>query len=707
MAVSAPDKAQISLKTGSTSRGDQIFKGLTIVFAALLFLLVVAFALVLIINSSQSIASNGFNFFTGTTWNPNPDDPSKGQFGALVYAYDSLFTAVMALIIGGAVSLGVAIFLSEYAPNWLRTPISFVVELLAAIPSVIYGLWGVIVLATILGQSFDQFLYNTFSFVPIFHSSYAVTNAVSGKTSVFPVTPSANGRNLFTASIVLAIMIIPTVASISRDVLRTVPDSQREGMLAMGATKWQTIRRAVLPVAQRGIIGALILGFGRAVGETVAVSYLVGGAQNGIGPTSSIFQRGETIASKIANFYGEVNDPVSFSAIIELGLVLFIVTLITNSLAVFLVKRASKIGGTTNRGVGYWIGRFLFPIIVLILSPYLSLVVSIVIVALWAAFQFLKTSDVRSQETGKPLPHFLRSIAQPNLSFSYRKVMNRIMAGLMILATVLAIVPLVSILALVIVNGIPAILQPDFLVRTQDSRLIWDQYHNISSSGLNGIANAILGTLLIVALSSVIGVPIGLLAGIYLSEYGNNRFGDVVRFTADMLISIPSIIIGVFGFAVLVNNNIFANSYNGWDGMVVLAIMIMPIVARTTEEVLRLVPSSLREAALALGLPQWKVTLTTVLPAATSAVVTGIILAVARIAGETAPLLLTTSVSSNWLNPMGGPTTSLTTYIYTFIKGDQQQVENAWGAAFVLVLIIFLLVFGIRFLTRSRLRTSL
>jgi phosphate transport system permease protein len=697
MAVSAPDKAQTSLKTGSTSRGDQIFKGLTVVFATLLFLLVVAFALVLIINSGQSIGQSGLSFFTGVSWNP-----SGGQFGALVFVYDSLFIAVIALIIGGAVSLGVAIFLSEYAPDWLRTPISFVIELLAAIPSVIYGLWGVIVLATILGQSLDQFLFNTFAFVPLFHSNLTLNG------HSIPVTPLTNGRNLFTASIVLAIMIIPTVASISRDVLRTVPDSQREGMLAMGATKWQTIRRAVLPVAQRGIIGALILGFGRAVGETVAVSYLVGGAQNNIGPTSSIFQRGETIASKIANSYGEVADPISFSAIIELGLVLFVVTLITNALAVFLVKRASKVGGNTNRGVGYWIGRLIFPIVILLLIPYLSWIVSLIIVVLWAAFQFLKVTDVRSQEAGKPLPHFLRSIAQPNISFSYRKIMNRIMAGLMVFATLLAIVPLVSILALIIINGVGAVLQTDFLIRTQDGRLIWDQYKaQASGNTATGIANAVLGTLAITGLSALIGVPIGLLAGIYLSEYGNNRFGDAVRFTADMLISIPSIIIGVFGFAVLVNNNIFANSYNGWDGTVVLAIMIIPIVARTTEEVLRLVPSSLREAALALGLPQWKVTLTTVLPAATSAVVTGIILAVARIAGETAPLILTASTSSNWLNPMSGPTTTLTSYIYNYIKGDQEQVKNAWGAAFVLVFIIFLLVFGIRFLTRSRLRTSM
>lgn len=686
MAVTATNKPQNNLKAKSSNRGDQIFKGLTVIFATLIALLVLAFAVVLVINSTQSIGKSGFSFFSTTYW-----DPANGQFGALVFAYDSLFTAVTALLIGGAVSLGVAIFLAEYAPGWLRTPVSFVVELLAAIPSVIYGLWGVIILATLLGQSVDQVFYKTFTFIPLFH------------TGRFP--PLQNGRNLFTASIVLSIMIIPTVASISRDVLRTVPDSQREGMLAMGATKWQTIRRAVLPVAQRGIIGALILGFGRAVGETVAVSYLVGGAQNGIGPSTSIFSRGETIASKIANFYGEASDPLSFSAIIELGLVLFVVTLITNSLAVVLVKRANRVGGKQG-GVGFWVGRFIFPIIVLLLLPYLSWYISLIIVVLWGAYQLLKAWDVRTQEANKPLPHLLRVLAQPQLSFSYRKTMNAIMGGLMVLATLLAVIPLISILALVIINGVGAVLQPDFLIRTQDGRLIWDQYHNINATN-NGVAHAILGTLVIVALSSVIGIPIGLLAGIYLSEYGNNRFGDIVRFTADMLISVPSIIIGVFGFAVLVNNNIFAQSYNGWDGAVVLSIMIIPIVARTTEEVLRLIPSSLREAALALGLPQWKVTLTTVLPAATSAVVTGIILAVARIAGETAPLLLTTSTSSNWLNPMGSPTTSLTIYIYTFIKGDNQQVENAWGAALVLVVLIFLLVFGIRFLTRSRLRTSL
>jgi phosphate transport system permease protein len=690
MAVSTTQKP-VGLTASRGDRGDKIFKGATVVFAGLIILLVLAFAVILIINSGNSISKSGLSFLTSSDWSTDND-----HYGAWVFIYDTVVTSVIALILGGLVSLGVAIFLSEYAPGWLRTPISFVVELLAAIPSVIFGLWGVAVLGPIMGGT-DKFLFNSLGFVPMFGGGFDGTAP----------EPLANGRNLLTAGIVLSIMIIPTVASISRDVLSTVPANQREGMLALGATKWQTIRRAVLPAGQRGIIGALILGFGRAVGETVAVSYLVGGAQNNIPPSGQILDTGETISTKIANSRSEALG-TAFSAIIELGLVLFVLTLLVNGLALWLVNRGVKTNRSKNtpNPVGKWVARLLFPVVVLILFPYLSLPVSLGIVVLWGLYQALKNWDVRTQEAGRKLPKVLAILAQPQISFGYRKSMNSFMSGLMIFATLLAVVPLASILGLVIIQGISAFVQPDFLTATQDGRNILDQAKQVAS-GKDGIANAILGTLSIVGLASLIGIPIGILSGIYLSEYGDNRFGQIVRFTANALNSIPSIIIGLFGLAVFVNNHIFAENYSGWAGVMVLAIMMIPLITRNTEEVLRLVPVSLREAALGLGLPQWKVTLTMVLPAATSAIVTGILLGVARIAGETAPLLLTASTSSNWRNPMSGPTTALTTYIYANISGDPEQQAKAWGAALTIVIIIFILVFGIRFLTRSRLRTSL
>lgn len=687
----------VTLTGGSGNRGDNIFKGLTVVFAGLIILIVAAFAIILVINSTDSIGKVGLDFLTTYDWSPD-----NGKFGALVFIYDTFVTSIIALLVGGAVSLGVAIFLSEYAPDWLRTPISFVVELLAAIPSVIFGLWGVAVLAPTMG-SLDNSLFKGLNFIPMFGGGF------DGQDP----EPLPNGRNLLTAGIVLSIMIIPTVASISRDVLRTVPDSQREGLLALGATKWQTIRKAVLPAGRRGIIGALILGFGRAVGETVAVSYLVGGAQNALPPSGQIFNTGETISTKIANSRSEALG-AAFSAIIELGLVLFIITLIVNGLALRLVNRgvksvkplAEKSGTNAATNIGTWFGRLLFPIFVLLLTPYLSIWVSLAIVIVWGAYQLLRVWDVRSKEAGRTIPRPLEVLAQPQVSFSYRKVMDRIMSGIMVFATVLAIVPLISILVLVVFNGLGAVFQPDFLTSTQDGRNIFDQ-SKVVASGNDGIANAILGTLAIVGLASLIGIPIGILAGIYLSEYGNNRFGGAVRFTANVLNSIPSIIVGLFGLSVFVNNHIFAANYSGWAGCIVLAVMMVPIISRNTEEVLRLVPVSLREAALSLGLPQWKVTMTMVIPAATGAIVTGILLGVARIAGETAPLLLTASTSSNWRSPMGGPTTALTTYIYANISGNPTQQAHAWGAALAIVVIIFILVFGIRFLTRSRLRTSL
>ena len=687
----------------TTNRGDAVFRGLTFAFAAIVVLIVIGFAGVLLVNSIPSIQKNGASFLTTYDWSVN-EETGAASFGALNFIYATIVTSVIALIIGGLISLGSAIFLSEYAPAWLRTPLSFTIELLAAIPSIIYGFWGVQVLATTMGGSVDPFLNGVLGFLPAFGGNKSTGVQDFGAY----VGPTPTGRDILTASLVLAIMIIPTITSISRDVLRTVPNDQREGLMALGATRWQTISRVVLPAARRGIVGAIILGFGRAVGETVAVAYLIGGALAGVGPKASVFARSETIASKIANSYAEISGKDSYSALIQLGLVLFILTFFINIAAQALVNRQQKTRGRdtkTGAQVPIWqryIGWVIFPAIMLLFSPYLSLTVSLIIIAIWLILRVAARYAAASEAKGRPIPGAI--IFNPSGSYSFRKAVNSIMTVVLTSAVVIAIIPLASILILVIVNGLQAVFTAGFLTNDLLGRPVFGD----GTPGASGIGHAIIGTLLMVAIGSVIGIPLGLLAGIYLSEFGNGRFGTVVRFTADILQGIPSIIVGLVAYTLIVAPRFFADPsvtspYNAIAGGIALAVMMVPIISRTTEEILRLVPGSLREAGLALGVPQWRVTLTVILPAAISGVTTGVILGVARIAGETAPLLLTARGNNRFPGSVNQETPSLTLYMFTQSKGLPDQVRGSWGAAFVLVLLILVLIFTARYFTRSKL----
>jgi phosphate transport system permease protein len=392
-----------------------------------------------------------------------------------------------------------------------------------------------------------------------------------------------------------------------------------------------------------------------------------------------------------------------------LGLVLFVITLFINMLAQWLVNRSGKYARqkqtTLFDNLLKWVQTLIFPIVVLAFSPFISVWVALVIITIWGLWRGLKTYQVRSEEQGQPLPRALQLLADPEKSYFYRKFQNSFMQILFVIALAVAIVPLAAIFILVTTKGLPVLFQPDFLVNDTSGRPLFGG----TPTNNTGIAQAILGTGILVGLGSLIGIPLGLLAGIYLSEYGDNRFGRLVRFMADVLQGIPSIIMGLFVLTVVINTSLFVpgQKYNGWAGALALAIMMVPIITRTTEEILRLVPGSLREAALALGVPKWKSTLTVVLPAALSGVVTGVILGVARIAGETAPILLTARGNDSF-NGLNDQTPALTLIMYTYgRRPDALAVDRSWGAAFTLMVIVLLLAVGVRFLTRSRVRASL
>src|SRR3989454_7164264 len=293
--------------------GDTLFRGLTILVAIGVVALLGVIAGVLLIAASASIRTFGPGFLTGVTW-----DSVADVYGAAPFVSGTLVTSALALLLGVPISLGIAIFLSELAPAKVRVPLTYVVELLAAVPSVVYGLWGIFVLAPAMASVVEPSLQGALGFLPFFQGA-------------------PRGADKFSAGVILAIMIIPTISAVSREALRAVPQSQREAALSLGATRWESTRIAVLRDAPAGIFGAIVLGLGRAVGETMAVTMMIG---NWNGISLSLLDPGQTIASLIANNFGE-GGPVSLqkSALIELGLVLMLMSLVINVLARLMLWR--------------------------------------------------------------------------------------------------------------------------------------------------------------------------------------------------------------------------------------------------------------------------------------------------------------------------------------------------------------------------------
>jgi phosphate transport system permease protein len=308
------------LKVGGGERGDSIFKFLMLLcgLAVLATLALIVYELVL--RSGASWHAFGFKFFVGHDW-----DPVNEQFGALPFIFGTLVSSLVALIIAVPLSIGVAVFTTEMCPRSLRGPLSFFVELLAAIPSVVYGLWAIFVLVPILSNYVEPFLGRTL-----------------GWTGLFSGAPY--GIGMLAAGIILAIMIIPIISSITREVLSVVPQHQREAALALGATRWEMIRIAVLRNARAGIMGGIILGLGRALGETMAVTMVIGNRPE---IAKSLFAPGYTMASVLANEFSEATGDVYLSSLIEIGLALFLVTIVVNALARLLVWTVT--GGQPSR----------------------------------------------------------------------------------------------------------------------------------------------------------------------------------------------------------------------------------------------------------------------------------------------------------------------------------------------------------------------
>jgi phosphate transport system permease protein len=299
--------------------GDRVFAGILRVVAASFVALVLALVVTLVLASMPAIRTFGWRFIVGTNW-----DPVAESFGALPFIYGTVLSSLLAMALAVPLGIGAAIYLAELAPLSIRPPVGFLIELLAAVPSVVYGLWGIFVLAPLMRVWVQPALGASLGFLPLFQGA-------------------PYGVGMLTAGIILAIMTVPFITTVGREVLLAVPNHQREAALALGATGWETTRMAVLNYARSGLIGAVLLGLGRALGETMAVTMVIGNRPE---ISASLFAPGYTMASVLANEFTEATSDLYLAALVEIGLLLLIVTVVVNALARLLVW---SVGGTVAK----------------------------------------------------------------------------------------------------------------------------------------------------------------------------------------------------------------------------------------------------------------------------------------------------------------------------------------------------------------------
>lgn len=585
-------------------------------------------------------------FLSGTRWNPTGEPPT---YGALSLIVGTLLVTIGAMVIAIPLSLGGAIFISEIASPRMKAIIKPAIELLAGIPSVVYGFFGLIVLTTWLRISFNQ--------------------------------PS--GESWLAGSILLGIMAIPTITSVAEDALSSVPREYKEGSLALGATRWQTIRSVVVPSALSGITAAVILGIGRAIGETMAVMMVCGNPTYGLIPTpiTNVFAPLKTLTATLGIETGEVaTGSIHYHALFGLAIILLVITLIVNIIATLILGRLKEKHQSSskkpfrlsheirnNLKISFYL--FMGIIIVWILMISTGVIPTICILTLAAAVYYL-TKKISA------------------------KTMQHIAFITITLAILLIIIILCIILSYIIVNGAGAI----------NWRFLSEGTSDLGRSG--GIFPAIIGTLYLVAGAIALALPLGVGAALYLNEYTREgRVTKIIRAGADLLNGTPSIVFGLFGFAFFVLY--LKIGFSLLAGQITLAFMILPTIIRTTEEALKCVPQSLREGSYALGATKWQTIRRVVLPPAAPGILTGAILGIGRAAGETAPIMFTAVVFSNFIpQSVLQPVNALPYHLFMLATSIPGSRQNQAGTALVLLLLV-IGIYLIAILLRNRYRKTM
>jgi phosphate transport system permease protein len=598
------------------SFSDLLFASVTGLAAISVIAIAIGLVWTLYQGASLSISSFGLSFITSTEWNP---EPSRHRFGALAFLYGTVVTSAIALIIAVPLGVAVAIFLSEFCPRRLRPTSSFLIEMLAAIPSVVYGFWGIMV------------------FAPWFQNILTLFGA-----------PNYGGVGILTASIILAIMVLPYIASVSFDMLQAVPAGQRQACLALGATRWQMIRDVLLPNARPGILGGCFLALGRALGETMAVTMLIGNRSE---ISAALWGPGSSIASVIANEFPEAAYDIHTAALFHLSVLLLVITVLINTIARLLIRRSLRITAGPR-----WRHEPATPV-------------------------------CATQTDQSPLATLFEAEKMARAHRRNRAV-NKILTFVFGGCFALTVTPLFLILGYLVLKGVGGLSWEFFTALPAP----------IGESG-GGIGNAILGSVILVGLASLMAVPIGILAAVYVVEFHKTGLARTVRFIGELLSGVPSIVVGIFIYAVIVKPS---EQFSGWAGATALAVLMLPVLLRAGEEALRLAPKSLKEGSYALGAGRWQTTVRVTIPAVLPALVTAVFLAVARVAGETAPLLLTASSSRFWPTSPSDFMPSLPVYIYNYsISPFEEWHKQAWAAALVLLSVVMILNFSIRRLTKK------
>lgn len=590
---------------------DLIISKLLFIVALLAILIVFFIIGFLLRDGYQIVLETGiWNFLVGVDWNPAGSPPS---FGILPLIVGTLLVTALAMAIAVPLSMATAIYIAEIAGPRTKAVVKPAVELLAGIPSVVYGFFGLILLTDWIRILFDR--------------------------------PS--GSSWLAGSILLAIMAIPTITSVAEDALSSVPREFREGSLALGATQWQTIRSVIVPGAVSGISAAVILGMGRAIGETMAVLMVTGNAAVIPDPITNVFSPVRTLTGTLGIEMGEVAfGSLHYHALFGVAVVLLVITLAVNGLARLIIRQMQRTPAR-SRAPG----------------PLMQAVHGLI---------------------PGSLPHRAeRRIIHPKTTQKFAFLLISI--GVVIVLAALGVI-----LLEIIVNGAGAI-SLEFLTAPPS---------DLGRAG--GIFPAIVGTLYLVAGALAVALPLGIATAIYLIEYtADTRLTRGIRGAVDLLNGTPSIVFGLFGFAFLV---LFLNfGVSLIAGQITLGLMVLPTIIRTTEESLRSIPKSLREGSYALGASKWQTVWRVVLPPALPGIITGAILSIGRAAGETAPIMFTAVVFSSRYLPSSlfEPVMSLPYHLFILTTSVAGADDQKFGTALVL-LVMVLSIYLIAILIRRR-----
>ena len=636
-ATAASDLKQV---TRATRLKELALKNLFLTCACVAVLAVILIFVFTFWKAIPVITDIGLGEFFGLTW-----APTEGRYGILALLAGSGIVTVGSLAIGVPLAVGCAVFLTEIAGKRLAGIVSTAVDLLAGVPSVVYGFFGLVILRPL----------------------------VAGLTGGL-------GFGALTVWLVLAIMIVPTITTLTMDALRSIPMGIREASFAMGATRWQTIYKVVLPAAKMGIVNAVVLGMGRAIGETMAVLMVVGNAPVIPGGIASPLS---TITSQIALDMG-YSSGLHRSALFGMGVVLFIISASLVGI-VRAVSSARESGRghsrrrrakAADRAVVAGGGNFDHAEAPAEHAPAQTLTADDVTPVTGAVTEAREGSRARIK----------RLLAEGAKGGGNKNRTNDLMLGVFRAAGIVTAAVLVVIIAFVAVNGLP-VMSLDFIFG-------WPE--GVNAEG--GIFPTIVSTLYVTALAMLICTPIAVLAAVYLAEYAKQgRLVTYIRYAADTLSSVPSIVMGLFGYAMFVEAMGFGLSM--LSAALALALMMMPIVMRTTEEAIRAVPSYIRWGAYGLGATKWQVVSKIVLPSAFPRIATGIVLAIGRAIGETAVVLYTMGQAINLpLTPLdsGRP---MTIHLYQ-LANEGINMQAAYGTALLLMLMILAFNLFARYISR-------